>query len=390
MVLCIEISEKTKAELDELVQVGQYKDYSQTVAIALANQLVLQRQVIRSGEVVVSKPNASDGSIITAVPSEPIPAQPEEIEGAVPTRTDHWAATKLPKIFSMLSYDAPKKISPLPDDVFALGQEVPVDRWIFGQHNKLLPAKASCRALSNLQVQWCNEPNGLLLARVSSEIASSALKLGDYLRTLDAHRGVRRDDALSIAFPFSGADAGVKARLRYASQFVASMNRQGQLTGLLIDMKLVNRVPSKQPRILLTEAGWKFSSLPNPVLDGASSDQLKRFSGEEVSFLLQHIRTTVPAEDFAYRTILFALTNGEDTPDRLDQYLKNYLPDRTDKPFTKGFLSTQRSGAISRMADLGLVERVRDGIKVTYVTTDLGTQFFNGIGVNGAKEAVNG
>lgn len=389
MVICIEVSEKTKAELDELLQVGQFKDYSQTIAIALANQLVLQKQVIRGGEVVMSKPCVGDGPTAAAVQSESILAQPQEVkEDAVPKRSGHWAAAKLPTIFSVPSYGAPKKLAPLPDDVFAVGQEVAVDRWIFGQHNKFLPAKASCRALCYFQVLGWNEPNGLLLAKVSSEIASSALKLGDYLRSLDAHRGVHRDDALSIAFPFSGADAGDKARLRYAGQFVASMNRQGQLTGLLIDMKLINRVPSKQPRILLTEAGWNFASLPNPVLDGTSDEQLQRFSAEEVNFLLQHIRVAVPAEDFAYRTILLALANGENTPERLDQYLRSYLPERADKPFTKGFLSTQRSGAISRMADLGLVERVRDGIKVTYVTTTLGTQFLNGIGVNGAKEAV--
>jgi hypothetical protein len=55
--------------------------------------------------------------------------------------------------------------------------------------------------------------------------------------------------------------------------------------------------------------------------------------------------------------------------------LKKYLPDRKDKPFTLAFLTTQRAGVISRMADLGLVTRTRNGPNVTYVATDLANQF---------------
>jgi hypothetical protein len=50
--------------------------------------------------------------------------------------------------------------------------------------------------------------------------------------------------------------------------------------------------------------------------------------------------------------------------------------DRIEK-LSQSFLASQRSGAVSRMSDLNLVSRVRDGIRVSYVLTDEGTAFLD-------------
>jgi len=41
MVICIDISERTKQQLDGLVETGDYRDYSEAVSVAISNQLVL-------------------------------------------------------------------------------------------------------------------------------------------------------------------------------------------------------------------------------------------------------------------------------------------------------------------------------------------------------------
>jgi len=266
--------------------------------------------------------------------------------------------------------------APLPDDVFVPGQPVPVDRWIFGQHNKLLPAKASCRALASLLNEPENRNEGVLLSKATAEIADQAVRLGDYLRLLDKKFELNRDDAYSTAFPYSGADSEDKARLRYASQFVAAMSKQGRLTGVLVDLKLINHSRNKAPRILLTQAGWDLALLPNAVLDSRLHDiRPAKLSEDERAVLVAHISRHVPAEDFAYRTILGAISDGADSPEKLDAVLKGYLSARTEKPFTDAFLTTQRSDVISRMGDLGLIDRVREGIRVTYVVTNRGTLY---------------
>ena len=53
------------------------------------------------------------------------------------------------------------------------------------------------------------------------------------------------------------------------------------------------------------------------------------------------------------------------------------LPKEDD--ITKTFLSTQRTGAISRMVDLGLVAREKSGLRVTYLVTQPGQDFLSQI-----------
>ena len=243
-----------------------------------------------------------------------------------------------------------------------------MDRWVFGQYNKLLPAKASCRALTRL---LRDKPDGIDISDASWQIADEAWALGDVLAAWDEYYGSDRDAALATAFP-----RGSDGRRRYASQFVATITKDGQISGLLNDLKLINRVKDTEPRVSLTEAGWKFAAMSNPVLDAAGDKPTRKFSEEETEFLFDHITRNVPIENFAYRAILKAINNGADNPDKIDATLAKYVSSDAQHKLTKSFLSTQRSGAISRMADLGLVARARDGVKVSYlITVTIGREF---------------
>ncbi|HEY1580522.1 MAG TPA: hypothetical protein VGF82_25960 [Terracidiphilus sp.] len=365
MVICIEIEQRTKNELDHLLKVGDYKDYSQAVAIAISNQVLLQRQVAPTGNSLIVAGDASPqgkGNFQSRLDEAP----PKQDMAEATT-------TSIPAIFLLPTQKLTNcEAAPLPNDVFVAGQEVPVDRWIFGQHNKILPVKASCRALAAL----CRDARGIPL-KAAADIAAQAAKLGDYLRQTDTSHLVSRDDALALAFPSTGSEAGDKARLRFANQFVASANKQGQLSGLPVDLKLINYISAKESRLSLTGAGWQFAAMPNPILDRSAGDVVAKFSDEEIGFLVHHIRDNIPVEDSAYRTVIRALNEGANTPERLDDYLAQFVPARAEKPFTRAFLTTQRSGVISRMSDLGMLTRRRDGIKVTYVTTERAIQYFS-------------
>jgi len=356
VILCLEIDVRTKVNLEELVQSGRYSDFSEAVSVAIANQLLLHRHARQQG-----------GSFIVPTNDPLIEGSKKPLTSIVPTNE-----STVPLIFSAATTELPEgtNLGALPSDSFVPGAFVPVDRWIFGQHNKLLPVKASARALASMTI----DSRGIPLAKAASDIASQAVQLGDYLRELDDKRRLSRDEALAIAFPISQSDATDKARLRYANQFVGAVNKQGQLSGLLADFKLISLVPGKEPRIRLTEAGWNFAILENPILDRRPAFTSK-LSESEIRFLLEHIRSHVPAEDFAYRTILNACSEGANTPELLDEYLSKFVSPRQGSPFTPAFISTQRSGAISRMTDLRLVARNRTGVKVTYVASETGGQY---------------
>lgn len=370
MIICINVERNVKEQMDRLIRAGDYRDYSELISLAVGNQVLLHN----SGAETLVPPDVSLGKLI----EHQIPIASRNAISTFQSESVNVRALdlgELPAIFRLGADEKqPTSFAALPNDAFANGMEVSVDRWIFGQHNKLLPVKANLRALMNL-LREGSPSSGVQLERAGVEIASAAVILGDLLRELDSRNEKHRDEALGIAFPSSDPSNSDKSRLRYASQFVGAMARTGVMTGMLIDLKLVNHDRQKSPRIFLTEPGWRFAQLLNPILDENDFESGPKFSKEESEFMLSHIAASVPTESFAIRVTLSSITAGSNTPEALDVALKKYLPVRKGRPFTDAFLTTQRAGVISRMADLGLVSRTRSGSNVKYLATDRGEQF---------------
>ena len=346
MVICFDCQARSKDLLDKLVASGGYKDYSEALASAIENLSVLQSHVLERGSLVLSAAERRGRRTSTTVS--------EDGAGKVERRL--FRLEGLPRTAEALA--------DMPSDDWPSGDDVPLDRWIFGQYNRLLPAKASCRALAHLLAK---EPKGIPLKEVAEKIADEARLLGNQLKQHDEEHGIERDDALSTGFPIAGS-AWTQANpiARYANHFVGHVSK-GKLSGLLADVKLINLTGDDPLRVRLTSAGWHFAVLPNPVLDTRQEHPREKFSAEEIAFLLDHVRDHVPVERFAYRTILTAIDHGAYTPETLDSALQGKYLDRTGpRAYSKAFLSSQRSGAVSRMADLCLVARIRNGTKVTY------------------------
>lgn len=372
MVICFKCSPETKRTLDSLITSGNYSDYSDVITAALSSFAVLTAEVGKKGSVLIEgsldlKPGRPSQRAGLPSPSDrtgPVAADGERASSA---------ALGIPLVFSNsdLPAEPPAELAPRPTDVFVPGQAVPLDRWIFGQYNKLLPVKASCRALANLSSA---NRAGFEIDSVAAEVAQAAATLGIYLEAHDARHSLSRDEALATGFP-SSRENGDRSRLRYANQFVASINKKGQVSGLLIDLKFINLTSNRSRRIQLTRSGWDLAGIENPILDGAQRAPADKFSQSEKAFLIDHVSNVVPTEDFAYRTILKVIKQGKDRPDQLDAALQLHVPEPKRETLSKTFVTTQRSGVISRMADLGLINRVRDGVRVSYVLTDTGEEY---------------
>jgi hypothetical protein len=259
----------------------------------------------------------------------------------------------------------------LPKDHWTEGDGVPVDKWVFGQYNRLLPAKASCRALAHLTQ---DDAAGLDVEETATMIGKEAWELGEYLARLDIQYGIPRDESLATAFPSSDRDAH-KGCLRFANQFVAGVTKNAQLWGLLYELKLINSSDRENHKMKLTEPGWELGTFWNAVLDHPGDGPPEKFTHEEIDFLLAHIRSSVKGEDEAYRLILRLVSHGANSPRELDKELKEFVSSDPNKPIKDSFISTQRSGAVSRMADLGLLVRKRDGVKVQYLVSERGQQY---------------
>lgn len=382
MIVYFRCPAKLKEKVDALVSTGAYPDFSSFCVTALENQVLLeesQTQLERrvppvEGSPVGSKPpRPGRGKNTSESPRRP--ALDGSYNGLVPSSLIGSSVSELLQL-DRVPADPPFALPSTLSDLFRPGQPVPVDRWLFGQYNRLLPTKVSIRALAAIAMEG---KDALMLEAAAPRVAEAATRLGDYLRGVDQRFGIHRDDSLSIAFPEAGVE-GEKGRLRYQDQFVGHVVR-GEQGGLLVGLKLATiQVRKNKPYIFPTSAGWKFVRLPNPVLDLPIIDPPSKLGEDEIAFLLQQIKEHVPVELFAYRVMLSLVSEGMNTPGLVNQGLARYLSTGKKLDGEEDFVSTQRGGVLGRTADLGLVMRERRGTRIIYHPTARGTLFLKEIG----------
>ena len=371
MLICFSATAEAKNALDTILATRQFRDISEAISMALVNYQLLQQTVPQGGAIFPATapksgadlPDADRGTA-TRPPAQVTSSRPTIIAGA--------PALEIPEAFALKAKTSDEiTLLPMPPISDPGAAILPPARWLFGQFNKFLPIKATCRALLNLLLE---NPAGIPVTEATNKISYAACGLGDYLKALDERLQARREDAFSAAFPSSTIEGGGESRLRFGNQFVASL-RQEQLNGFPAALKLVAIDKTKESRLSLTKAGADFALLQNPILDAPGTPVTRKLTLEETEFLLAHIIRSVPEETSAYAAILDAIASGGNTPDSVDKYLRQRFNLPTEQAITKTFLTTQRTGAISRLVDLGLVAREKEGLRVTYIITQPGKEF---------------
>lgn len=367
MLICFHATTEAKNALDSILETRHFRDISEAISMALVNYSALTRAVAQGGQIFTPALPA-DPTAAAGFATEPRPARP----------ATSWEQPAIPEVFALkpVALDSLKLLN-APQALATDANNVPPACWLFGQYNKFLAPKATCRALLNLALE---SPAGLSVAEASNKISYAACILGDYLLRLDQRLQSKREDAFAAAFPSSAtADGGGESRVRFGNQFVAH-TRQEQLGGFPAALRLL-ALDGKELRLSLTKAGAEFAMLENPVLDCVDAAPTRKFSRSEVDFLLSHVLKMVPEEVSAYLAIFSAIATNANTPEKIDMYLCDRfnlrVVERAKKPteITATFLTTQRTGAISRMVDLGLITREKAGLRVTYHITASGTEF---------------
>jgi Arc/MetJ-type ribon-helix-helix transcriptional regulator len=359
MLIYIRIEDHLKRQADELVSRGLYPDFNTVITVAVQNLVVAEEEAAQT-PALKPVPASRQAATTSASPITP-PSTPLKAE--LPKAAQRDGSASVPE----------KLIVPFPADFFRPDQCVPVEKWVFGQQNRVLPAKINARLFINLIAERGSEVE---LFEAANEISTRAVHVYEFLDGLDKRFGHGKDDLLSTGFPEPGSE---KAISRYANHFAAYESTQGNLTGMLIQWKLVGVKRVKNKTYLLpTKACLDFSALTNPLLDQpVTAKPSEKFSREEVSWTIEHIRKHVPVEASAFTTILNGLHEGFTTPDAIDGFVRQHAKEKAD--VSPAFVSTQRSGAVSRMADLNLVKRQRDGTKVTYEITELGHKWLKAL-----------
>ncbi|MCP6727585.1 MAG: hypothetical protein KJI69_06255 [Patescibacteria group bacterium] len=350
---------------------GNFKDYGECISCSIENLVVLQELINDQGALVIEEDKAT-------VLSDNLKGYQNKSQDDAKTekKQDEKKKYDIPDLFKLEGINKhPSSIAPMPSGILNSGKKIPLERWIFGQYNKLLPVKANLRLMAHLLDQY---REGIPLNELASVVFEIGPILGNYLWQVDLKNKHHRDSKLSIAFPIPGKKSE-KSCARYINHFLARIDTKGQLSGLLVDLKLIDKTGKDKALLTLTDVGWEFMMLSNPILDYYEENSKKKFSDEEKRLVLDHIVKFVPVENFAFQSILLAIKDKANTPDKMDSFLQKDLSLIQDGNVTKSFLASQRSGAISRMADLDLVIRKRDGVKVSYSITDSGREYMSNV-----------
>jgi len=243
-----------------------------------------------------------------------------------------------------------------------------------------LPIKIGLRVLyvllanANQQIDFQTDGQWINLETYKEEASKVAAWFGDEIRKYENTRNKLRDGRISAGLPKTRE---FKSKMRYKAHFLASMRGNNTLDGAMCFLRFINLsgdVKEMKGNIMigLTGPGANFAKLVNPVIDNNNFDQ--SLSDGERTFYLEHVRTHVKGESSAIKWLLNTLARGITGREAINKELKKELGEIWGNPSDQ-VINTQRAGLMSRMLELGLSEREKKGIKVSYSVSDKGKNF---------------
>lgn len=340
----IEIPGDNITKIRTLIALKRYKSVPEFATIAIENQLIMEE----SGEEIL--PNNSESLIDeTALVNKSTALEPTKIITPI-------ASSKLISL-----PNSKVKVVPLPNsDQISTSQ-------LWGQYNKLLPLKLALRVLANMVDNNEGFVNLISFQDTASDIAREiGLKLLKYESEIERPHG----EKLSAGLPIGKSE--FKTKLRFKNQFIGYMNKNGFIEGAIGALSFVNmkRDSKGDTFIGLTEPGRQFASIANPILDTNTEKPDTVFSDDEINFYLKHIQIYLPKEVEIIKFVMDNIYQGINKPDALTTKIKEWNNDWSDD-----VANTMRSGIISRLFDLRLIQKEKEGLFVTYHLTKEGEQY---------------
>lgn len=331
----VDIPPELAEEMNEQIRSGKYKSPQDFIIAAIQNQVYIESQ--------------------------------EKGVAAEVSRSSRYSAT----LSSLVAAPVTKTfVSQLLSSDFAKVKTVPLKNFqrpslLWGQYNRFFPVKIATRVAANLAKEYSS--GYAPLEELQEKSAQIARELGKVIEQKDKQLGRKRGTIISAGLPI-GRDHN-KATSRFKYQFVGYMvgNR---IEGAAPTLKFLEMVKDEKNSVMagITDPGLRFASLSNPVID--LKDYSTALSAEEVEFLLDHIASEVLGEAKLIRLILAGVKEGIATPEELNRLVKGYNPD-----WKRNEVIMMRAGVVSRISELGLLERRKDGVKVTYLLTELGEKY---------------
>jgi hypothetical protein len=340
----VDITQKQAEEIESLIKRGQCKSFAQFITTAIENQIYIENSEV--GEEKFENRNKKINNV-----SQPDVIIKDEDKITI------LEIKSLPKLVSIPTFQ----------QLSCFSQKIEEEKcWLWGQVNKILPLKIGLRVLYAIigSEQWIE------LEDYRNKAADIAAEFGTIIRKYEDKKNKMRDERISAGLP---DEKEFKSKVRYKSHFLANMRKDGTLDGAISYLRFVNLDKDEKGKILigLTEPGLNFAKLDNPVID--HQDFETSFNEKEVDFYLDHISKNVKGENSAMKWLLQKLTNGLKGREQINKELEKEFGQ--DWKASEAVINTQRAGLMARLFELRLIEKEKDGVKVSYKISNRGMNF---------------
>ncbi len=229
--------------------------------------------------------------------------------------------------------------------------------WLWGQVNRIFPIKVALRILLKMQNE---NDNSVRLNDFLDYASETANKLGTKLNEIDKEMKRVRDKKMSTALPIGGTE---KTLARYKNHFLIFQRTKDRiLDGALARLKFANI--NVDGFVRLTKKGLEFAKMTNPIIDNDLYSNTT-LSKTEKDFYINYIKENVIEELNPFKTILELISKGCTNVTSMNNEIQKVKP-----KWTETTIATQRAGALGRLFELGIVEKIKKGVKVDYKLTN--------------------
>ncbi len=242
-----------------------------------------------------------------------------------------------------------------------------------GHYNRFLPMKLSLRVLMNMILgaetydgDYHRERAEIRIEDFRSKALDVAIYAKRWFAQLDAQKQIDVGSEITVGFPDLDDDTK-KSHERFVSQFVGSVRNKG--SGSLCEMGFI-RV-DEEGIVQMTREGYFFTQIPNPIIDSTPEARRgARMSMREQHIMMRHIQRYLPEEWEFMDEAAKLIHDGTNNPSSMD---KSMLKSRK---WNEAKTSLMRNGVLSRMQELGFLDRLKEGRNVTYHLTESGVKIF--------------
>lgn len=334
----VRIDRNTYAKINSLVKKGNYASIENFVEISVKNQLLLETE----GRLRV----ASRRSVQRVVKTK---RRPFSTILRVPKKT---------QIQTLVTQSLDEYIMRAP---------------IWGQINRLGPAKFVLRVLLNILASF--DDGSVDLKRFSAEVAEQATTFRLFAKKKDKMRRIRGEE-LYVGFPKKDPSSQQRFLNYYVGKAPLRKWTDSILTGL--SLAKIEEMEDGTTLIGLTEAGLKFTLLHSPLVDDFFLDRKQidaPFSSQEVSFLVDNIKSVRPGE---YEFLVFTLDSVKkdaNTPTKLRGRIFDFLNGKDlQMKLSEKVANTMQVGAIGRLVEMRLLRIEKEAQKSKYSVTGKGEE----------------